>query len=255
MGIRAIERFTGLHRDTVLAILAEAGEKAQRFMDEKIRDVKASWVEVDEIHSFVFKKINDAETPEQGEFFTFLSIDSSSKMIINSLVGKRTSANADAFLTDLKHRMGMRFQLSTDAWHGYFRGGGAVRRVFGHDVDYATETKVFNKQDPSLKPTYQTPYVVAIKRIQRIGNPDMDLATTTHAERLNLSVRTFSKRFTRKTICFSKKLENHKLAVSLFAWHYNFARKHSAHGRTPAMAANLTNRPWTIAEMLAHTSV
>ena len=178
-----------LHRDTVLSILETAGERAAAVLDEKMRDVKCSWIEVDEIHSFVFKKANDE--PDQGEFFTYLSTDTSSKLIINSLVGKRTSANTVDFLEDLKRRMGGRFQLSTDGWYGYCRGGGAVGKVFGKDIDYATETKVFNTQNRD-KPTYETPYVVAIKRIQRIGEPDMDLATTTHAERLNLSVRTFS---------------------------------------------------------------
>ena len=35
MGIRAIERFTHLHRDTVLSILETAGEKCARLLDKK----------------------------------------------------------------------------------------------------------------------------------------------------------------------------------------------------------------------------
>jgi transposase-like protein len=254
MGIRAIERLTGLHRDTVLSILAQAGEKAARFLDEKIREVKASWIEVDEIHSFIFQKDNDNENPEIGEMFTYLSMDTSSKLIINSLVGKRNSANTVDFMEDLKGRMGCRFQLTTDAYSGYHRGpdgnGGAVGSVFGGEVDYATETKIFNTDKRTL-PMYQAPALIGIKRIPRRGNPDMDLATICHCERLNLSVRTFTRRFARKCLGFSKKLENHKHAVSLFAFHFNFCRKHSAHGRTPAVAANLTDHQWTIEEMLS----
>jgi len=254
MGIRAIERFTGLHRDTVLSILAMAGEKAARVLAEKIRDVKASWVEVDELHSIVYQKINNPENPEHGEQFTYLSMDTSSKLIINSFVGKRNAVNTVDFMQDLKNRMGCRFQLTTDAFHGYHRGksgnGGAVGQVFGDEVDYATETKIFKKE---TEVTYRTPPVVGIKRIPRRGLPDMDLATTCHCERLNLSVRTFTRRFTRKCLGFSKKLDNLKHAVALFAWHFNFARKHSSHGRTPAMAANLTDHQWTIEEMLSAT--
>lgn len=147
--------------------------------------------------------------------------------------------------------MGCRFQLSTDAWHGYWRGcGGSVGRVFGKEIDFATETKIFNTTNRFAPPTYQTPYVVAIKRIQRIGSPEMNLATTTHAERLNLSVRTFSRRFTRKCLGFSKKLKNHKFAVSLFVCHFNFCRVHSAHGRTPAQVAGLTDKTWKISDVL-----
>jgi hypothetical protein len=56
----------------------------------------------------------------------------------------------------------------------------------------------------------------------------MDNATTAHAERTNLSVRLFNRRFTRCTLGYSKKLENLKHAFALFAWHFNFCRKHGA---------------------------
>jgi hypothetical protein len=72
-----------------------------------------------------------------------------------------------------------------------------------------------------------------------------------HVERTNLSVRLFTRRYTRLTMGFSKKFENHKYAVALFIAHFNFCRVHSAHKKTPAMAAGLTEKPWTIEEMLA----
>jgi hypothetical protein len=79
----------------------------------------------------------------------------------------------------------------------------------------------------------------------------MAAATTCHAERTNLSVRTFTRRFTRCTIGYSKKLENLKHAVALFIWHFNFSRKHSAHGQTPAQSAGLTAKAWTIEELFS----
>jgi len=36
----------------------------------------------------------------------------------------------------------------------------------------------------------------------------------------------------------------------MFVGHFNFCRKHSAHGKTPAMAAGLTDRVWKIEEIL-----
>jgi hypothetical protein len=69
-----------------------------------------------------------------------------------------------------------------------------------------------------------------------------------------LSVRTFNRRFTRCTIGYSKTIENLRHAVSLFAWHFNFARIHSAHKQTPAMAAGLTDHQWTIEEFLSETN-
>jgi len=51
---------------------------------------------------------------------------------------------------------------------------------------------------------------------------------------------------------FSKTFENHQYSVAPFIAHFNFCRVHSAHGKTPAMAAGLTEKPWTIEEMLAN---
>jgi len=83
-----------------------------------------------------------------------------------------------------------------------------------------------------------------------IGRPSRRYITVNHAERNNLSVRLFNRRFTRKTLGFSKKLQNHKHSVALQAAHFNFCRKHSAHGQTPAMAAGLTDHVWAVEELL-----
>ncbi|HMD54013.1 MAG TPA: hypothetical protein VKJ65_05655 [Phycisphaerae bacterium] len=247
MGVRAIERFTKLNRRTVLNILETAGQKAAAFQAAKVYCVDAAVVQADEIHSFVFSKQRNtpADEIERGDQFTFLSVDRDSKLIINSLVGKRTRENAEQFLTDLKKRLAPRpFQLTTDNWQIYSGYTGSVRAVFGKDVNYATETKVFARPEQFLPRQ-----LIAIKRKRQIGEPNMEAATTCHAERTNLSARTFTRRFTRCTIGYSKKLENMKHAVDLFIWHFNFCRVHSAHGRTPAQACGLVSKAFTIAEL------
>jgi hypothetical protein len=79
--------------------------------------------------------------------------------------------------------------------------------------------------------------------------------STSHVERSNLSIRMASRRFTRLTNGFSKKLENHAAAISLYMAHYNWCRVHEslADGRrqsTPAMALGITDRVWSIGELL-----
>ena len=77
------------------------------------------------------------------------------------------------------------------------------------------------------------------------------MATTCHAERTNLSLRLFNRRFTRCTLGYSKKLENLRYAVALFVWYFDFARKNGAHGFTPAFAAGVAPKePMTIKELL-----
>jgi hypothetical protein len=63
-------------------------------------------------------------------------------------------------------------------------------------------------------------------------------------------VRLFNRRFTQKTLRYSKKLANLKHAVALLVAHFNFCRVHSAHHMTPAMAAGLTDDVWTVEELL-----
>jgi IS1 family transposase len=248
MGIRAISRITGLDTKTILNILENAGQKAEQFLDSQVRNVRAENVQADEIHTFVFSKQQNtlAENYERGDQFTFLAIDTKSKLIINHLVGKRTKMNTNDFCDDLAMRLANRVQLTTDGMSFYTGLGGAVICAFGNDVDYATEIKRF------AEPSKFRPLTLAgINRKARIGSPDMSLATTCHAERTNLSVRLFNRRFTRCTLGYSKKLDNLKHATALFIWHFNYCRKHSAHGQTPAQAANLTDHQWKIEDLLS----
>jgi IS1 family transposase len=218
-------------------------------------NVKASHIQIDEIYAFVNCKPQNTtkDDPERGEFFTYLSVDKTSKLIINWRTSKRNSENTLAFMHDLKRRVAERCQITTDAYMGYWRGNGAVQKAFGNDVDYATEIKVWGKTNLQVSRYFNPMRVVGIKRKTRIGNPDLTQATICHAERTNLSVRTFTRRFTRCTIGYSKKLDNLKHAVALFIAHFNFCRVHSAHNQTPAQASGLTNRPFTITDLLTAT--
>lgn len=251
MGIRACERLTGLNRRTVLNILQAAGRRASLFLDAKIRDLNVEQVQVDELINFVYSRGQNTPTEEtqRGDFATFLSVDRDSKLIINWRIGKRDRDEAMAFLNDLRKRVPIRFQLTTDGWHAYSGYVGAVREVFGASIDYATEIKRFGRERPAEGWRASPMKIMGVTRTRKINQPVMRMATTSHAERMNLSVRLFSRRYTRATLGFSKTLENLKYAVALFVWHFNFVRVHSAHGKTPAEAAGLQAVPMTISNL------
>jgi hypothetical protein len=59
-----------------------------------------------------------------------------------------------------------------------------------------------------------------------------------------------SRRFTRLTNGFSKKLDNHVAAVALYVAHYNLCRIHEALHTTPAKAIGVADRAWTIAQLV-----
>lgn len=256
MGIRAISRFTGLDMATVLNILETAGEHCARLLDARIRNLNVSYVQADEVFSYVGQKPNgrNKDNPERGEIWTFLSVAQHEKLIINYRVSKRTGPDAVEFLSDLKSRLASRIQLTTDAFRGYiamFSTAGAVRTVFGDSIDYSVEMKKITK-DPTYvgQRAFFAPKKVTVRRRVCYGLPDMSQATTNHAERTNLSLRTFTRRFVRCTINFSKKRENHAHAVAVFVAFFNFCRVHKSLAMTPAMAAGLTDHVWTIGELL-----
>ena len=82
------------------------------------------------------------------------------------------------------------------------------------------------------------------------GNPNPKKVCTSIVERSNLTIRTLQRRFTRLALGFSKKLENLKAAVTLHFAYYNFCWIPQTLRITPAMAAQVTNRPWKLKELL-----
>jgi hypothetical protein len=62
------------------------------------------------------------------------------------------------------------------------------------------------------------------------------------------------RRLTRLTNGFSKKLENMQAAVALHFAGYNLVRAPKTLRVTPAMAANVTDRLWSLAELVDRTS-
>jgi hypothetical protein len=86
------------------------------------------------------------------------------------------------------------------------------------------------------------------------GNPDQKHISTSLVERQNLTMRMGMRRFTRLTNAFSKKIENHRAAVALHFEHYNFVRQHKPLRVTPAMAAGVSDRMWSLEELVEQTS-
>jgi hypothetical protein len=59
------------------------------------------------------------------------------------------------------------------------------------------------------------------------------------------------RRFTRLTNGFSKKIENHEYALAIYFMHYNFVRIHSSLRVSPAMAAGVSDKLWSLDDVVA----
>jgi hypothetical protein len=112
----------------------------------------------------------------------------------------------------------------------------------------------FTKTEPVGRGRYSPPHIVGAERSVIVGNPDCAHISTSLIERQNLTMRMSMRRFTRLTNAFSKKVENLRGAVSLHFAHYNFVRVHRSLRVTPAMEERVSDRLWSIDELVERTS-
>jgi IS1 family transposase len=251
--IRSTERMLDIHRDTICRLLVEVGDGCARIMDEKMRDLPCKRIQVDEIWSYVKAKqvhLKPGENVRCGDFWTWVALDPVSKVVPCYRVSKRRVGDAVAFIDDLSQRLSNRVQLSSDGLHSYVR---AVEQAFGADVDYGQVVKFYDAE-PIGPGRYAPPHVSGLEKTVIMGSPDQRHISTSLVERQNLTMRMQMRRFTRLTNGFSKKVENLKAAVSLHFAHYNFVRLHKSLRTTPAMAAGVSDRLWTLEELVEQTS-
>ena len=92
--------------------------------------------------------------------------------------------------------------------------------------------------------------MTGVARAAIAGSPDPAHISTSFVERQNLTMRMSMRRFTRLTNAFSKKVENLRAAVALHFTHYNFVRVHKSLRITPAMAAGVSDRLWSLEDLV-----
>jgi len=251
--IRAITRVTGASKNTVIKLMIGAGKACSAYHDEHVRGLTTKRVQVDEIWSFTYAKQKNvakakAAPANAGDTWTWTAIDADNKLMISWLVGGRDGDYAMAFMDDLRSRLANRVQLTSDGHRAYLE---AVEGAFGGDVDYAQLVKIYGASPENAKGRYSPAECTGAVKTPIEGNPDPKHISTSFAERQNLNIRMHTRRFTRLTNAFSKKVENHAWSVALFTTYYNFVRIHKTLRMSPAMAAGVTDRLWEIGDIVA----
>jgi IS1 family transposase len=218
-----------------------------------MRGLPCKRIEVDEIWGFIGKKNKYASARERntglGDVWTFIALDSETKLIPSFVVGKRDSYHAKVFMADLAARLKNRVQLSSDALETYVD---AVERGFGADVDYGTLVKTYSvvNLNKDAASRYSPAEVVTVEKTIVQGLPNINQITTSHVEKQNHTLRMHCRRLTRLTNAFSKKIENFMAAVALNFAYYNLCKSHLAIRMTPAQAAGVENSQWTVADLV-----
>ncbi len=256
MSIRAIERLTGIHRDTIMRLGARVGRGCAELHDRMFVGLRVGRLEMDELWAYVGKKqrhLKRGDSAEKGDQYTFVALASSSRAIVAYRTGKRNEITTQDFMADVRERVLGSPEISTDGFRPYQP---AIRDSFGNS-DHGVIVKTFSVTHLNVDQAqhrYSPASVIAVAREAVQGDPEE--ISTSYVERSNLSIRMATRRFTRLTNGFSKKLDNHCAAVSLYVGYYNLCRVHESlspnakNQQTPAMVLGLTQRPWSLGELL-----
>src|SRR5688500_14045040 len=162
MSVRSIQRITGAHQKTILDLLVIAGEKCERIMNAKIKDVAVKDVEADEIWGFCKMKRNTklhkgVSDPLVGDAYTFVGIERNTKLELAWHMGDRDTVNTEAFTEKLSYATSGKFQITTDGLNTY---ADAITYSLGTRVSYAQLIKVYGKLDVEGERKYSPPEVV-----------------------------------------------------------------------------------------------
>lgn len=253
LGVRATSRITGVNRGTVAALALKAGRGAAELHDRMMVGLRPSRLELDELWSYVAKKQarvgkNDLAAAAVGDQYTYIALAASSRAIVSYFTGKRDSGSTHEFIADLRQRVIGSPEISTD---GFLPYKNAIRAEFGNRIAHGVVNKTYSVTHIGMKEAarrYSPAQVVAVEYDVVSGVP-ADISTS-YVERSNLTLRMSSKRFSRLSNGFSKRLENHCAAVSLYVAHYNLCRVHESLRSTPAMALGIADSVWTIGDLL-----
>jgi IS1 family transposase/transposase-like protein len=219
--VSSVERITEVHHTTILKVLVLAGEKCERIMATKIRNVPVRDVECDEVWSYVGKKqrrVRPDDDQSLGDAYCFVAIERHTKLVLNIALGKRDQATTDVFIEGVRHATSGEFQITTDGFAPYRR---AIPNTLEDRCDFAMLIKVY-RASVEGEARYSPAEVAAVEEVPVMGRPDPARICTSIIERNNLSLRMGVRRFTRLTNGFSKKWENHWAAVALWFTFYNF---------------------------------
>ena len=254
--INAVCRMFRVHKSAVLRIIQETGEAFADYMDAEFRDLSCKRIEMDEqwqyvgIHAGRMLK----KEKERGDFWTWACVDADTKLVLSHKIGKRDKWTGWEFVKDVSERVRRPVQIATDNFPTY---PFLIREHFGYDgYNYGMETKIFGERelsDGTLAALGKNEGVRKMKTAERkavVGSPDLGSLTTSHVERVFLSVRQELKRFQRKGLGYSKDLEMHRASVALFFGVYNFVRRHDTLKTTPAVAAGIELKRWGLEDVI-----
>ena len=226
--------------------------------------------------------MTEEDSEEYGDVYSLTAIKSDSRLLLSHHEGKRSTEDAIELFNGVEKMRSASSPIpvfTSDDWDAFEEG---LINVYGK-IELPQYKGIGRRPLPKLVPLDDLKYVKVLKKkvknyvvetIQRIifGDPkeifkilganSESFIGTSHAERINLTIRTSLARFIRKGMNFSKTMKMHQKAFDLFQAWYNLIKPHKAlrleinsgnrkwFQRTPAMAEGITDHIWNLKELL-----
>lgn len=228
------------------------------------------------------RNLKDSDSLDLGDAYSLTAMKPDTRLFISHHEGKRTTEDARDLFRDIERRRSIASPIpvfTSDNW-GPFEEGLVYVYSFQETPSYNGRGR---RPLPILIPYSNLKYARICKHREKgrvveiveevvFGEPEEVLRllgadsggriNTSYVERLNLSIRNSIARFIRRGMNCSKDLEIHSRVFDFFqAWH-NFVKPHKSlrlelksgdrkwTQRTPAMAEGLTDRIWSLSDLL-----
>ena len=213
-----------------------------KFINYFLKDITAYFIQFDELYTFVQNKGNKK--------LGWMCIEVFSRLLVSFVIGDWTNKIAKKMLGLTKSRLKTNpLVITTDGLERYTE---FVPEFFPTSL-YAQVVKKYKKHrldSVEIKPINGTlNKIIQVIAAMGLGKT----VNTSYIERLNLTARNSVNSLARKTWCVVKK---HIVSVGkmyVFQAFYDFIRTHmSLEGRTPAMAAGVTDHVWNWHELLTY---
>lgn len=246
--IGAIEAAFGLQRRTVRHWLKKAGDHCQAVHEHVVLQPQSlQHVQVDEV--FV--------TTQGGLVYFFTALCVSTRLWLGGLMSRRRDQAAARRLAQIVHQaahMGPLLILS-DGFRAYRE---AFRRVFRWPlktgrpgrprlVAWSEVVVVQHVKEGRLVRLVQGRWGQFVRLWRQVGQR---MVSTSYIERLNATFRERLAPMARRTRHLARMIETLEAGLYLLGCVYNFCHVHRSLGRTPAMAAGLTTKVWTVKQLL-----
>jgi hypothetical protein len=228
------------------------------------------------------RNLKGSDPLDYGDTYSLTAIKPDTRLFIGHNEGKRTAEDAVKLFKDIERKRSITSPIpvfTSDNWSP-FEEGLAYIYSFQETPPY---DGIGRRPLPVLVPYSNLKYARICKQREKgrvveiieevvFGEPEEVLRllgadsggriNTSYIERLNLSIRNSLARFVGRGMNCSKDLEIHSKVIDFFQAWYNFVKPHKSlrvdlkdgdkkwMQRTPAMAEGLTDRIWSLSELL-----